>query len=102
MLSSCALEPTANQVHTGWIRLLAEDDASHPLGISGQRIEVIVVSGGFSMIEKFEMTIYTNPAAASRPILFRSVNAKSEGQCEIYVHIVNHLPVNSRSGAKKK
>ncbi|KAJ7907270.1 hypothetical protein B0H13DRAFT_2019201 [Mycena leptocephala] len=54
MLFSCALEPTANQAHTGWVRLLAEDDISHPLGIAGQRIEVIVVRGGFEMIEKFE------------------------------------------------
>jgi hypothetical protein len=54
MLSSCALEPTVAQAATGWIRLLAEDDLSHFLGIAGQRIEVIVVRGGFEMIEQIE------------------------------------------------
>ncbi|KAJ7701265.1 hypothetical protein B0H14DRAFT_3032704 [Mycena olivaceomarginata] len=54
MLSSCALETTGTQAHTGWIRLLAEDDLSHRMGIAGQRIEITVVRGGFEMIEKFE------------------------------------------------
>ncbi|KAJ7698820.1 hypothetical protein B0H14DRAFT_3036616 [Mycena olivaceomarginata] len=54
MLSSCALGHTETQAPTGWIRLLAEDDGSHRMGIAGQRIEIMVVRGGSEMIEQFE------------------------------------------------
>ncbi|KAJ7939040.1 hypothetical protein B0H13DRAFT_2261080 [Mycena leptocephala] len=65
MLSACALDLTATQAHTGWIRLLAEDDLSHFLGISGQRIEVMVVRGGCEMIEKFDSSWRTSPLIAA-------------------------------------